>query len=350
MVIVVAVSVGLGLGWSRVFRASFWLGPPSNFLNYLALFALVAGIVGLAVRRSFAVTRSHALAAGLLAFPLLVHLMGDDYFASVRTLSRMLPIATLLFLMRGLRARDRSALLAAGAAVASFLLGELHGTALDGAFVSALLALLAAGVLYGGAAGRASTVRVALALTPLVLSLTMRHPGWASLVLALSAVAVAAIARDRTLPAPLRGLVLAAAVIATYWVGLGSLRFDRIRFEFALAWLPTMPNEAVLAMLATPLTVLKYALVVFVPLSLVRFDELELRNATAFFVSVPSLAATAFVAGASCAGGSRYHETAIQEAALYAAIALLTLLVLALLGRRSAVAEPSVAPAFAGGK
>jgi hypothetical protein len=252
--------------------------------------------------------------------------------------------------MRGLRARDRSALLAAGAAVASFLLGELHGTALDGAFVSALLALLAAGVLYGGAAGRASTVRVALALTPLVLSLTMRHPGWASLVLALSAVAVAAIARDRTLPAPLRGLVLAAAVIATYWVGLGSLRFDRIRFEFALAWLPTMPNEAVLAMLATPLTVLKYALVVFVPLSLVRFDELELRNATAFFVSVPSLAATAFVAGASCAGGSRYHETAIQEAALYAAIALLTLLVLALLGRRSAVAEPSVAPAFAGGK
>jgi hypothetical protein len=344
-----ALSVGLGFGWSRVFRASFWLGPPTNLLNYLGLLLLVGGAAAYAARRAFGVSWPRAAATGLLACPLLVHLTGDDYFASVRTLSRVLPLAIALLSIDGLRAKQRGAWLAVACSLGAALLGELHGSALDGPWSSALL-IASAALLYAASPANSRWQRWLLAAVPLVLSLSMRHPAWASLVVSLSAVAAGTIARDRTLPVPIRGLVLAAAVITTFWLGLGSLRFERIRFEFALAWLPTLPNEAVLALLATPLAVLKYALLVFVPLSLVRFDgNSELREATAFFTALPALSATAFVAGASCAGGSRYHETAIQEAALYAAIALLTLLVVALRSSRAPRTRPSVEPALLAG-
>jgi hypothetical protein len=268
----------------------------------------------------------------------------------VRTLSRVLPVAIALLSIDGLRAKRRDAWVAVVCSAAAALLGELHGSALDGALSSALL-ISSALVVYAACPASSRWQRLLVAAIPLVLSLTMRHPAWASLVLALSAVAAGTIARDRTLPAPLRGLVLAATVIATFWLGLGSLRFERIRFEFALAWLPTVPDEAILAMLATPLAVLKYALVVFLPLSLVRFaGESELREATAFFTALPALSATAFVAGASCAGGSRYHETAIQEAALYAAIALLTLLVLGLRSGRARAVRANIEPVLLAGK
>jgi hypothetical protein len=335
-----AISVALGFGWASVFRAAFWLGPTSNLLNYLGLFALVGAAVAYAARRGLRLGWAEAVASALLAVPLLVHFTGDDYFASPRMLTRLFPAAVLLVLFENVRRRERSSWLGVGASVCAAVLCELRAPASEGV-LSLLLVAFAALVLYLLAPSTRPRARLLLALTPFVLALPMRHAGWSTLVLSLLAVAVLAVTRERRLPAPLQGLVVAAAVIVGFWASLGSLRFDRVRFEFALAWLPTLPNEALLAVLVTPLTILKYALVVFLPLSLSRLArEPELGESTAFFSALPALSATAFVAGATAAGGSRYHETAIQEASLYAVVALLTFAVLALSARKAAPAAP----------
>lgn len=336
----VAISAVLGAGWASVFRSTFWLGPPTNSLNYLALFAVVACSVAFAMRRLYAVGRLPAAAAGLLAFPLLVHLTGDDYFAPGRTLFRMFPLALGLLVFDRLKARERAAWLGFAAAAAAWVLQELRGPSSDGFVAMLAFGAVSGAVLYaaGGELGRSA--RVLLALVPLVLSPAMRHAGWATLLLTLLALSVRVVARDRALPAALRGLVASAAVVAGFWASLGSLRFERVRFEFALAWLPTVPNEALLAAVVTPIAVVKYALIVALPLSLARLSrERELETSVAWFAWVPSLSAAAFIAGACSAGGSRYHETAIQEACLYAVIGLLTLLVLAVTGSVAKLAD-----------
>jgi hypothetical protein len=339
----VAISAVLGAGWASLFRSTFWLGPPANFLNYLALFAVIAGAVAFAMHRLLGATSRSAIAAGLLAFPMLVHFTGDDYFAPGRTLFRMYSVALTLVLFDRLKARERDAWLALGASIAALVLQELRGPSSDGFAAMLAFGAVSAAVLYIAGRDLDRRARIALALVPLVLSPAMRHPGWATLMLALLALPVLAVTRDRSLPAPLRGLFASAAVVAGFWASLGSLRFERVRFEFALAWLPTVPNEARLAAIVTPIAVLKYALIVALPLSLAKLSrDPGLQTSTAWFSWVPSLSAAAFVAGASSAGGSRYHETAIQEACLYAVIGLLTLLVLAVTGT---VAKLSGAPA-----
>ena len=345
----VAVSAVLGAGWASVFRSSFWLGPPTNSLNYLALFAVVAGAVAFAMRRLFAVSRLSAAAAGLLAFPLLVHFTGDDYFAPGRTLFRMFPLALGLLLFERLKVRERAAWLGFAAAAAAWVLQELRGPSSDGFLAMLAFGAVSGALLYAAGGELDRRARVLLALVPLVLSPAMRHAGWATLMLTLLAFPVLVVARDRALPAALRGLVASAAVVAGFWASLGSLRFERVRFEFAIAWLPTVPNEALLAAIVTPLAVLKYALIVALPLSFAKVSrDPELQTSTAWFCWAPSLSAAAFVAGASSAGGSRYHETAIQEACLYAVIGLLTLLVFAVTGtffrRSGAPAETSALP------
>ena len=338
LLLTTAISVALGLGWASVFRAAFWLGPPVNFLHYAALFAVVGTAVGFLGRRVFGLDWPRAVAAALLSFPLLVHFTGDDYFASPRMLTRLFPLAVVLILFERARRRERSAWFAIAAAIAVAIFAEVREPASEQLLVSVALATMAALLLYRSApAGTSPRARWLLTLVPLLLTFPMRHAAWATLALVLAAVPVAAVARDRTLPAALRGLSMAAAVVATFWLSLGSLRFDRVRFEFALAWLPTVPNEALLAAIVTPLSVVKYALIVFLPLSLALVElakDAELRENFAFFSAIPGLSATAFVAGASLAGGSRYHETAIQEASLYAVIALLGLALLALVARR----------------
>ena len=335
LLLTTCISVAVGFGWASVFRAAFWLGPASNLLNYFALLALVAVPVALFTRRKLATSWAQAVAAALLAFPLLVHLTGDDYFAPARFLTRIFPLAVLLLSFEHLKRRDRGAALAVAASLATTLLVELHSSALDGFLPSSLLGITAGALLYWAAPHLSPLRRSALAAIPVLLTIAMRHSGWATLALVLLSLSVAAVVSQRSLPAPLRGLVAAAAAVSAFWLSLGSLRFDRVRFEFALSWLPTVPDEALLAVLVTPLAVLKYALIVYLPLALVRFaGESEFVESLAFFSTTPSLSATAFVAGASFAGGSRYHETAIQEASLYAVIALLTLALLAIIGAR----------------
>ncbi len=321
------LSFAIGASWASFGRSALWVGPPVNLLHYALFLLLVATPVALFVRRLGAAA-AESSAAGLLAFPLLVDLTGDDYFAPGRMCARFLAPASLLLLWPALKQRDRQSAITALSAIALAVVIEL-APARSGELADIALTVLGACLLWTAARDRPGPLRAVLTLLLIVLALIMKQGGTAALVIALGGLAARGVlTRAGTTPL-VRGLFGAALVSAVFRFGLTALRFEKVRFEFAISQLPTIANEALLATLVVPMTLVKYLLVVALPLSSVSFRERpDVARSCCAWLAGQALLASAFVAGATFAANGRYQETAIEEACLYAVAALLAVVAL----------------------
>lgn len=334
-----AASWVLGLVWASHGRPLLWQGPARNVLHYFALLAVFLIGASVFLAKTSSLDRAARVGAALLAFPLLLPLIGNDYFSSTTALARFFVPALALLLYPELRARSRWAFAAVAAAAGAIglILGPLPD--MTGVLPTVAAALLG-GVAIGACAEQPRRVRtgVVSAIVLLTLGGPMRFGGRATLALALLAVATACFAKsaERRAPAALP-LVGASAIFLAYWGSLQGLWFEKVRFEFVFSFLPPIRNEAIVAAIAGVLTPLKYGLLPWI-IATAAPALASVKNAPQvvgwFLLSV--LLHAAWVAGAALDPASRYDENGIQAACLLAALALVSIAALALRRRRAA--------------
>jgi len=323
----------LGSVWAIYGRPLLWRGPLQNVLHYVGLVAAFVAIAVPVLGKLSSFGRASRVGVALLAFPLMVPLVGDDYFGSPASLARFFVPAVALLIHAELLARSRWALaaVASGAAAIALTLAPIPNG--EGWLPSAGVGLLG-GLAIARCGEPSQRLRTAIRATILLIALgaLMDFGARATLALALLAVATACFARSggRHVPAAV-ALVGASAIFLAYWGSLRNLRFEKIRFDFIFALIPPTGNEAAVAVVGGVLTSLKYGLAPWVVVS--ATPVLASRKNGLLVAGWLLLAAflhAAWVAGAALDSASRYYEAGIQAACLVGALGLLSVLALAL--------------------
>jgi hypothetical protein len=344
MIALAAASAGLGYLWGHGGRESIWLSGAANVANYALALVVVVALLATGIRRVTGVDRSAAVGAALLAVPMLVHLPGRDYYASVYAGVHLLAPACLLLLAPTLARRPTVVAVLVALVTATAFRLELVDLLDSGGLAARVAVALAAGAVLGHV-GRAGP-RLRRLATPMALALILTFAlGFAAsqvaaVALLLTTLLLVTKELDHARPGArwLHGVLAATIMFLTLWGALGKWTFGSVSFSFAFRFVVDHPVEWVVASQVTILTVAKYLLVaVLVATAWPTRDDAGARSVALTLVCLKPLLAAMWVVGARLDVGSRHQDLATEETLLMWCMAILFVVAVGLITARKAV-------------
>jgi hypothetical protein len=341
--VLAAASVAVGYTWGQGGRNWVWMSGFANVLHYVVVLVVVVTVLAAGIRRVSDVRLYAAMGAALLAVPMVVHLPGLDYYASVYAGVHLLAPACILLLAPALpRPSALRAVLVALVTAVVFRVGWLGP--LDGLGVGGSVGVtLAGGTLLGRISrpdlgwGRLAGITI-LALA-LVLVLEFKASQVAGVALLLSTFVLVSKELHEIQPrAPLiQGVLAAMIAFLTLWAALGKWTIGSVSFSFAFPFVIDHPVEWVVALQVTALTVPKYLLVAILIVTVwpLRTDP-EARTVALAAICLKPMLAALWVVGARLDMGSRHQDQATEETLLIWCTTVLFVVAVGLTGARKA--------------